>query len=207
MPQPDHLKTSSPTNNVSASGHKWSEVAEELREEAAISKGSQQTSATPAQVSKAKTRTGCGMLLIAALISVLLITAGSALMALSFTMKAQNQTLLSEIQTVEATRTGCQTFHVASRRGPGFLRGRISYQFVFQDKVYIGSTETVPCEDLIEGSTLPIKFLPSDPTRSATNTEAIINDGSQNLYFAALICFIWSLFVPLIALGTRHWLT
>ena len=62
MPQPDHLKTSSPTNNVSASGHKWSEVAEELREEAAISKGSQQTSATPAQVSKAKLdfAHGCG---------------------------------------------------------------------------------------------------------------------------------------------------
>ena len=69
------------------------------------------------------------MLLIAALISVLLITAGSALMALSFTMKAQNQTLLSEIQTVEATRTGCQTFHVASRRGPGFLEPVMHFGF------------------------------------------------------------------------------
>ena len=144
-------------------------------------------------------------ILAAVLVGMLLLVVGSGLLLLSITIKAYYQELAAQVQTVSANITGCQTFQVSAKNGRSYPRGRLSYQFIYQDKVYTGQLETSPCDNSTQFTTLPIKFLASDPTKSGSNVETVIGDGgSQTLAYAAMICFIWTLLGPATILGAYY---
>jgi hypothetical protein len=143
-------------------------------------------------------------ILISILVCILLLAAGGGLTTLSNTIKAQYQDLAVQVQTVQATVTSCQTIQVSSGRGH-YSRGLYTYQFVFQNKNYSSQAQSSPCFDS-NFSTMPIKFLPSDPTKSGFNVETIVGDGgSGNLSLAAEFCFIWSLIGPICILNMTYW--